>query len=248
MMTRRNALKLASLATVAIVSKTSAAETPAAPPAAIGMEPKPVNQNYPLPDLPYPFEALEPHIDTETMRIHHNYHHRGYAINLGTAMAKHPELANRPAEELLKHLDQVPGDIRRDVHNFGGGYVNHNLFWKFLTPKTTGAPQGDLAAAISKKFTSFDAFKEQFTKEALGLFGSGWTWLTSDVNKQLRIESLPNQDCPLSFGRVPLLGIDVWEHAYYLKYRNRRADYVKAFFSVINWEFAAKSFETGVVK
>ncbi len=241
MMNRRNAIKIAGLAAAAVAANSFAAETTAA-------DPKTASTPYPLPDLPYPYEALEPHIDAETMRIHHDFHHQAYATNLRNAVAKHAELAGKPAVELVKHWEHMPEDIRLAVRNSGGGYVNHNLFWQFLSPKSAGEPKGDLAAAIDKQFSNFNGFKEQFSKAALGVFGSGWVWLTMDANKQLRLESTPNQDCPLTMGRVPLLGIDVWEHAYYLKYRNRRADYVKAFFNVIHWEFAAQSFETGVVK
>jgi len=191
-----------------------------------------------LPPLPYAFDALEPHIDAMTMQTHHGKHHAAYVNNLNNALAAHPDLLKRPAEDLVRNLASLPESVRAAVRNNGGGHVNHSLFWQGLSPRG-GRPKGDLAKALDKRFGSFDAFKEQLTKAALGVFGSGWAWLSLDNKKQLLIESTPNQDSPLTTGHVPLVAIDVWEHAYYLKYQNRRADYVAAFFNVVNWDFVS---------
>jgi Fe-Mn family superoxide dismutase len=188
-------------------------------------------------------DALEPHIDAKTMEIHHGKHHAAYVTNANKALADQPDLASKSAEDLIAKLDSVPEKIRNVIRNNAGGHSNHSLFWQMMAPKGGGQPKGELAAAMDKKFSSFSSFKEEFSKAALGQFGSGWAWLTIDAQKQLRIESTANQDSPLSLGRKPLLGVDVWEHAYYLKYQNRRADYVAAFFSVINWDFVAERFQ-----
>ncbi len=185
----------------------------------------------------YPFDALEPYIDARTMEIHHDKHHQTYVTNLNKAVAAHPELGQKTVEELLSNLDSVPADVRGAVRNNGGGHLNHSLFWKILRKDGEKAPSGALAAAIDKRFGSLDQFKAEFAKSATGLFGSGWAWLTL-VGTELQIEPLSNQDSPLSQAgprRVPLFGLDVWEHAYYLKYQNRRADYVAAFFNVFDW-------------
>lgn len=194
-----------------------------------------------LPPLGYPFDALEPYIDARTMQIHHDKHHAAYVANLNKALADYPDLASKPAEELLKTLDAIPDPIRAAVRNNGGGHFNHSLFWQMMKKGGGGEPSGDLSQAIDKRFKSFAAFKEQLTKAAVGQFGSGWAWLVSK-SKELAIESSANQDSPLSHGGVPLLGVDVWEHAYYLKYQNRRADYVAAWFNVINWDFVSERF------
>jgi Fe-Mn family superoxide dismutase len=192
-----------------------------------------------LPDLPYAFNALEPHIDAKTMEIHHDKHHATYVSKLNTALEKAPAFQNRPIEEILKSLDSVPADVRTAVRNHGGGHLNHSLFWKMLSPKGGGKPSGALAAAIDKSFGGFDAFKEQFGTAAANLFGSGWAWLCSDPSGKLLISALPNQDSPVSQGMKPILGIDVWEHAYYLKYQNKRPDYIAAFWNVVSWEQVA---------
>ena len=196
-----------------------------------------------LPDLPYAFDALEPSIDAKTMEIHHGKHHAAYTNNLNAAVAKHPELASKSAEELVASLDSLPEDIRTAVRNNGGGFLNHNLFWTIMGPSGGGVPRGDLADAINSTFGSFDAFKEQFSAAAATRFGSGWAWLVVGKDGKLAVYSLPNQDSPLMQGDKPILGVDVWEHAYYLHYQNRRPDYLKAFFDVINWEAVAKNYD-----
>jgi len=192
-----------------------------------------------LPDLPYAFDALEPHIDAKTMEIHHGKHHATYVSKLNAALEKAPSFQGRPIEDILKTLDSVPADIRTAVRNHGGGHLNHSLFWKMLSPKGGGKPTGSLAAALDKNFGSFDAFKEQFGNTAANVFGSGWAWLCADSTGKLVITGLPNQDSPVSQGMKPLLGLDVWEHAYYLKYQNKRPDYIAAFWNVISWEQVA---------
>jgi Fe-Mn family superoxide dismutase len=187
-----------------------------------------------LPALPYDFAALEPHIDTQTMQIHHGKHHQAYVTNLNAALEKHPDLQSKSVEDLLKGINGVPEDIRTAVRNTGGGHANHSMFWQIMSPKAGGAPTGAIADAISSSFGSFDAFKEQFAKAGMGRFGSGWAWLI-DTGGKLAIESSANQDSPLMEGKKIVFGLDVWEHAYYLKYQNRRADYIGAFWNVINW-------------
>jgi len=189
-----------------------------------------------LPPLPYAFDALEPYVDAKTMEIHHDKHHQAYVTNLNKAIAAHPELGGQPVEALVKNLATVPEDIRTAVRNNGGGHANHSHFWKTLGKKQGDAPGGELGKALSQKFGSYASFREQLTKIALGVFGSGWAWLSLDANKQLLIESTPNQDSPLTAGHQPMFGTDVWEHAYYLRYQNKRADYVAAFYNVINWD------------
>jgi Fe-Mn family superoxide dismutase len=194
---------------------------------------------YSLPALPYPTNALEPHIDARTMEIHHTKHHQAYINNVNTALESQPALAAKPVEELIRNLSAVPEAIRTTVRNNGGGHANHSLFWTIMGPHAGGEPTGTLGDAIKSTFGSFANFKEQFTKAAMGRFGSGWAWLAVDKGK-LIIESTANQDSPISEGRTPILGIDVWEHAYYLHYQNRRPDYVNAFYNVINWAEVAK--------
>jgi superoxide dismutase, Fe-Mn family len=187
-----------------------------------------------LPPLPYDFAALEPHIDAQTMQIHHGKHHQAYVNNLKAALEKHPDLQATSAEDLVRNLASVPEDIRPAVRNNGGGHVNHTMFWKMMAPNAGGPPSGAVAEAITASFGSFDGFKEQFAKAGVSRFGSGWAWLI-DSDGKLSIESTANQDNPISDGRKPILGIDVWEHAYYLKYQNRRPDYITAWWNVVNW-------------
>ena len=194
-----------------------------------------------LPKLPYAVDALEPYIDAQTMTIHHDKHHQAYITNLNGALEKHPDLAKKPLEALLKDLNTVPEDVRMVVRNHGGGTWNHSMFWEVMAPKAGGAPKGELAKAIDASFKSFDAFKEEFTKAANGRFGSGWAWLVRR-GSGLAVVSTANQDNPYSDGATPILGIDVWEHAYYLKYQNRRADYVTAWWNVVNWDAVATRF------
>jgi len=188
-----------------------------------------------LPPLPYDYIALEPHIDEKTMRIHHDKHHGAYVNNLNAALEKHPELAGWSLDKLLREINKVPEDIRTAVRNHGGGHANHTLFWEIMKPQRGGTPSGELAQALQTTFGSVDAFKEKLTAAAVGQFGSGWGWLSVDAAGKLLVESTPNQDSPLMAGRTPLLGVDVWEHAYYLKYQNVRADYVKSWWNTLNW-------------
>jgi Fe-Mn family superoxide dismutase len=193
-----------------------------------------------LPPLPYAFDALEPHLDARTMQIHHDRHHQAYVDNLNKAIAQMPGFGGSLAlESLLQNLPSLPENVRMAVRNNGGGHFNHSLFWRLMKKDGGGAPKGELAKAIEAKFGSFDAFKEQFAKAALGQFGSGWAWLTRD-GRELKIEATANQDSPIARGATPLLGIDVWEHAYYLKYQNKRADYIAAWWNVVNWDFVGE--------
>jgi superoxide dismutase, Fe-Mn family len=198
---------------------------------------------YELPQLPYAYDALEPHIDKETMNIHHTKHHNAYVTNLNNALAGHDDLLSQSVEELIANLDAVPESARAAVRNNGGGHANHSLFWELLSANGGGNPSGSLAEAIDAKFGSFDAFKEEFAKAATTRFGSGWAWL-SLKNGELELTSTPNQDSPIMEGNTPLLGLDVWEHAYYLNYQNRRPDYIAAFWNVVNWDAVTKRFET----
>ncbi len=195
-----------------------------------------------VPPLPYPYDALEPHIDARTMQFHHDKHHATYVKNLNAALNKHPELKSKSVEELLRTLDTVPEAIRKTVRNNGGGHVNHSMFWKIMKPKGGGEPTGDIAAAINQNFGSFAAFKKQFNEAGAGQFGSGWAWLVRNKNGKLEVTSTANQDSPFSEGKYPILGNDVWEHAYYLRYQNRRADYLDAWWNVLNWEEINKRF------
>ncbi len=194
-----------------------------------------------LPKLPYAFDALEPHIDARTMEIHHGKHHQAYVDNLNKALAQAPELAGKPVEELLRGFASVPDAIKTAVRNHGGGHANHSLFWEVLGAHGGGAPAGALAQAIDGAFGSFSAFQEKLTNAAAGQFGSGWGWLVVDGGK-LDVLARPNQDSPLAEGKTPILGVDVWEHAYYLKYQNRRGDYLKAWWNVVRWDKVAERF------
>ena len=234
MMTRRDALKKTALSTamisVAALPDSLSAQAPAVPAGP-----------FKLPPLPYALDALEPHIDAKTMEIHHGRHHQAYVTNLNKAVAGNADLSKTSVEELVRHLDDVPEAVRATVRNNGGGHYNHSLFWQTLK-RGGGQPKGALARALDKKFGSFDKFREEFSGAAMKVFGSGWAWLLLE-EKELKIVSTPNQDTPLSHSKQPLLGLDVWEHAYYLKYQNKRADYVAAFFNVINWDFVAERFD-----
>ena len=198
---------------------------------------------YELPPLPYPKDALEPHIDAQTMEIHHGKHHATYIANVNKALAGKSDLENKSVEDLISNLSAVPEDIRGVVRNNGGGHANHSLFWKILGPKAGGAPTGKLAEEINASFGSFDAFKEKFEAAGLGQFGSGWAWLIVNKSGKLEVTKTPNQDNPLMEGNKPILGCDVWEHAYYLKYQNKRADYLKAFWNVVNWNEVSRNYE-----
>ncbi len=196
-----------------------------------------------LPALPYAFEALEPHIDARTMEIHHGKHHAGYTNNLNAALDKHPELAGKSIEALLGDLDSVPADIRTAVRNNGGGFYNHRQFWPAMSPNGGGEPGGALGQAIAASFGSFGEYKSKFAAAAAGRFGSGWAWLSLDTGGKLVVTSTPNQDTPLADGLRPILGLDVWEHAYYLNYQNRRGDYVAAWWNVVDWAEIARRYE-----
>ena len=198
---------------------------------------------YELPKLPYAYDALEPHIDKETMNIHHTKHHNTYITNVNAALEGHDDLSSKTIEELISDLNAVPENIRTAVRNNGGGHANHSLFWELMTPNGTGAPTGALAEAIDSKFGSFDEFKSKFENAGKTRFGSGWAWLTVS-NGELEVTSTANQDSPLSEGKTPILGVDVWEHAYYLKYQNKRPDYLAAFWNVVNWDEVSKRFES----
>ena len=193
-----------------------------------------------LPALPYAFDALEPHIDARTMEIHHGKHHQAYVNNLNAAIEKAPELQGKSLDDLMRGINSVPDSVRTAVRNNGGGHWNHSLFWQLMAPKAGGEPGGKLADAIKSSFGDFAKFKEQFAAAAAGRFGSGWAWLIDDGNGKLSITSTPNQDNPLMDGKKAILGLDVWEHAYYLKYQNRRPDYVTAWWNVVDWSAVAK--------
>ncbi|GAB3795486.1 superoxide dismutase [Virgibacillus kimchii] len=194
-----------------------------------------------LPELPYAYDALEPTIDKETMNIHHTKHHNTYVTKLNAALEGHADLQDKSLEELLSNLDAVPESARTAVRNNGGGHANHTLFWKIMSPNGGGEPSGELADKINSKFGSFEKFKEEFEAAAAGRFGSGWAWLVLD-NGEVAITSTPNQDTPVMEGKTPLLGLDVWEHAYYLKYQNKRPEYAKAFWNVVNWDEVEKNY------
>lgn len=242
MMTRRQAIKTTGLATAACA---------AALPIAQAKQPTPVVAATPaagpftLPPLPYAFDALEPHIDARTMEIHHDKHHQTYVTNLNKALAGHAELQAKGVEELLRGLATLPEAVRVAVQNNGGGHYNHSLFWQMMKKGGGGEPAGELAGALDKKFKSFSGFKDELIKAATTRFGSGWAWLVLGPDKQLGIESSANQDSPMSSGagKNVLLGIDVWEHAYYLKYQNRRPEYIAAWFNVINWDFVSDRYQ-----
>ena len=197
---------------------------------------------YELPPLPYPFNALEPHIDAKTMEIHHDKHHQAYITNANNALKDHPDLAAKPVDELIANLSQVPESIRTVVRNNAGGHSNHSFFWKIMAPNAGGAPKGKLAEAITATFGSVDAFKEKFQAAGASRFGSGWAWLVVNKEGKLEITSTPNQDSPIMEGLKPVIGIDVWEHSYYLLYQNKRPDYLKAWWNVVSWDQAEKNF------
>lgn len=197
---------------------------------------------YELPDLPYNYDALEPHIDEKTMRIHHGKHHQGYTNKVNAAL-EGTKFASLPIEEVLTQIDEIPSDKKQAVINNGGGYANHKLFWEVLSPNGGGTPDGDVAKAIDKKFGSFDKFKEEFTNAAATQFGSGWGWLCVDGSGNLKVISTPNQNSPIMDGLTPILGVDVWEHAYYLNYQNRRPDYLAAFWNIVNWDQVEKNYQ-----
>jgi superoxide dismutase, Fe-Mn family len=197
---------------------------------------------YEVPPLPYAYNALEPHIDEQTMRIHHDKHHAAYVNNLNAALEKAPQLQQKSADDVVRGINSVPEEIRTAVRNNGGGHVNHTMFWEIMGPGTGGAPTGRVGEAIASSFGSFDSFKEQFAKAGVGRFGSGWVWLI-DAGGKLVIESSANQDSPLMEGKKAILGLDVWEHAYYLKYQNRRPDYITAWWNVVNWDEVNKRFK-----
>jgi Fe-Mn family superoxide dismutase len=234
-MTRRQALKTAGLAATACAIGSASQNGSAQSAPAVASAP---NGPFTLPPLPYPFDALEPHIDARTMEIHHNLHHAAYVANLNKAVAQVPELGRESVEALLKGLNSVPERTRTAVRNQGGGHYNHSLFWEMMSGSGGGEPKGELAQGIAKAFGGFAGFKGKLSEAAARVFGSGWAWLVLDEGV-LKIEATPNQDSPLSQGRPPLLGLDVWEHAYYLKYQNRRPEYIEAFWKVVNWEFVA---------
>jgi len=224
-MTRRKLLEMATLGAAAAAA--SAAEPP-----------------FTLPKLPYAYDALEPYIDAQTMQIHHDKHHQAYVDNLNKAVAGEAVLSKLSVDELLQRLDSLPAGIRAAVRNQGGGHANHSLFWQTLCPASqSGKPAGSLAAALDRSFSGQEKFEEKLQAAAVGVFGSGWAWLSVDQGKNLVLDSAPNQDSPLLTGKRPLLGVDVWEHAYYLKYQNRRADYLKAIVKVIRWDFVSARYD-----
>ena len=200
------------------------------------------NMAYTLPDLPYAYDALEPHFDARTMEIHHTKHHNGYTTKVNAALEGH-DFANLEIEEVLTRINEVPDSVRQNVINNGGGYANHKLFWTVLSPNGGGAPSGDLASAIESTFGSLDSLKEQFNAAAATRFGSGWAWLSVDADGKLHVHSTANQDSPYMDGLTPIMGLDVWEHAYYLHYQNRRPDYISAFWNVVNWDQVAANFD-----
>lgn len=196
-----------------------------------------------VPPLPYAYDALEPHIDARTMRFHHDKHHTAYANELNTALEKHPKLKGKTAEQLLREINSVPKDIRKAIRDNGGGYVNHTMFWNIMSPNGGGEPTGAIASAINKTFGSFAAFKQQFNDAGDKRFGSGWAWLVRTKDGKLQVTSTPNQDSPLMTGNYPIMGNDVWEHAYYLTYQDRRPEYLNAWWNVVNWDEINKRFE-----
>jgi Fe-Mn family superoxide dismutase len=204
-----------------------------------------MNMAFELPPLPYAFNALEPHIDARTMEIHHDKHHAAYTTNLNNALKDYPDLQSKSIEQLLQSLDSLPEAIRTVVRNNGGGFANHNLFWLIMGPGKGGEPTGDLAAAINSAFGSFADFKTKFAAAGTGRFGSGWAWLIVEKGGAVSITSTPNQDTPVMEGKNPILGLDVWEHAYYLNYQNRRPDYIAAWWNVVNWDEVAKRYAAG---
>lgn len=201
-----------------------------------------MNMSHTLPALPYAYDALEPHIDAKTMEIHHSRHHQAYINNLNAALADLPELAALPLEALLARIDSLPAQVQGAVRNHGGGHANHSLFWQVMSPQGGGEPDGELAAAIERDLGGLESFRQAFTQAALSRFGSGWAWLVVDGRGKLQVVSSANQDSPLMEGLTPILGLDVWEHAYYLKYQNKRPDYIAAFYNVIDWDEVARRY------
>jgi Fe-Mn family superoxide dismutase len=201
---------------------------------------------YTLPELPYAYDALEPYIDARTMEIHHTKHHQTYITNLNNALKDYPELQQKSVEDLIRDLNAVPEPIRTAVRNNGGGHANHSLFWTLMAPNAGGEPTGPVIDEINSAFGGFDGFKEKFEAAGMGRFGSGWAWLVAGADRKVSIVSTPNQDSPLMEGSQPILGCDVWEHAYYLHYQNRRADYLKAWWSVVNWNRVAELYENAL--
>jgi Fe-Mn family superoxide dismutase len=193
--------------------------------------------------LPYAYDALEPYIDAETMKFHHDKHYAAYIQNLNSAINKYPNLKNKPAEDLIRNLDSLPKDIRKAVRNNGGGYINHKMFWEIMKPNGGGKPTGKIAEAITANFKTFEAFKEEFNNAGKTRFGSGWTWLVLDKNGKLKVISTANQDSPLMQGLYPIMGNDVWEHAYYLKYKNNRGEYLNQWWNVVNWNEINKRYK-----
>jgi Fe-Mn family superoxide dismutase len=234
MITRRTVIKNLALTTgaLALVGNRASAQAPAA---------APTEGVFKLPALGYDYDALEPFIDAETMKIHHDKHHAAYVAKLNEAIAKAPGWEKKPIEDILSHLPEAPKEVQTALQNQGGGHANHSLFWQTLKKDEKGAPAGELAKAIDKSFGSVEKFKELFTAAGMSVFGSGWAWLLLR-EKKLMIETTANQDSPYLSGALPVLGMDVWEHAYYLKYQNKRADYVKAFQSVVNWDFVSSRY------
>ncbi len=204
------------------------------------------SQGFQLTPLPYEYDSLEPYIDKETMQFHYGKHYAGYIKNLNRAIAKYPELGDKSAEDLLRSLNTLPEDIRTAVRNNGGGYVNHKMFWEIMIPNGGGEPQGKIAAAIDESFGNFDSFKQKFNAAGGGRFGSGWVWLVLGKDGKLKVISTPNQDSPFLTGDYPIMGNDVWEHAYYLNYQNRRGDYLNAWWNVVNWSEVNRRYEEGV--
>ncbi len=241
MITRRQAIKTALIAGGAFTTplfNSARGQTPAASAQPSGAPTGP----FKLPPLPYGYDALEPHIDMQTMQIHHDKHHAAYVKKLNEAVAVQPALGTMEIGDILADMAKVHEPIRRAVRNQGGGHYNHSLFWQMMKPQGGGEPEGDLASAINGKFSAFADFKTKFSKEAMDVFGSGWAWLVLS-GKELELTSTPNQDSPISMGKKPLLGLDVWEHAYYLKNQNRRADYIAAWWNVVNWDFVSDRYK-----
>ncbi len=244
MMTRRHVLKTALVTTAAVVAAGSLFPLESAL-AGSEIQSKPEGP-FKLPPLPYPADALEPFIDTRTMEIHHDQHHAAYIKNLNAALAHVPVLKTQTVEQIIARLDTVPEEIRVVVRNNGGGHANHSLFWLTLSKKSGGVPKNELGKAIDQQLGGYEKFKESFARAGTSVFGSGWAWLSLNPQKELVIETTPNQDSPIMKGSVPLLGMDVWEHAYYLKYQNRRPEYIAAFFNVINWDYVGQRYREHV--
>jgi Fe-Mn family superoxide dismutase len=244
-MNRRDAIKTALLAGGVLTTSGLGNLWAQSPAATASASPAAPTGPFKLPPLPYAYNALEPHIDTETMHLHHDKHHATYVKKLNEAVAIQPALATMTVEELLTSPDKINEPLRKAVRNQGGGHYNHSLFWQMMKPGGGGDPQGDLAKAITAQFGTVADFKKKFSEEAMSVFGSGWAWLVVN-GKTLEIDSTPNQDSPISAGKTPLVGLDVWEHAYYLKNQNRRADYVAAWWNVVDWNFVADRYQKAV--